>query len=428
MYARKIPGTSVNRAPVSAVTVGVAILGSLALSYRAIGAVPSPIVTGPIPALATPGDPSHNYPFFSTTVDLAKVGYIEQEFFFEGTANRYNAAGAIVDGGHFYRTRMIVRRPVSSDKFNGTVLMEWQNVFAQYDLDFGWVAASDHIIRRGYAWIGVSAQRASGHPPLGLKVWSPTRYGALDLSDGNTIPPEVSFDVYSQGLSYDAYSQAAQAVRSPVGIFPMGDLKVERVLALGVSQAAIRGLSPYYNLFQSSAGVFDGFLLVGGGGLLRTDLSTNAFKVLSETDIATGGNQAPPNRPQPNSEHFRKWEVAGAAHLDHWVQQAVQPLQIRDGVPQIPDNPLCTLPAFSRIPYHFVLNAAIDHLVRWAKDNIAPSIAPEITLDAGSPTGVARDSDCNALGGIRLSQHAVPTAVNTGVNYPGAPSACRFFG
>jgi hypothetical protein len=168
-------------------------------------------VTGPVPALATPGDPSHNYPFFSTTVDLPKVGYVEEEFLFEGTANRYNAIGGTLDSGHFYRTRMIVRRPASPSNFNGTVLMEWQNVFAGYDLDFAWVAASEHIIRRGYAWIGVSVQRASVDPPFGLKVWSPTRYVALDRSDGNTIPDDA--------LSFDVYSQAAQAVRSPSAFF-----------------------------------------------------------------------------------------------------------------------------------------------------------------------------------------------------------------
>jgi hypothetical protein len=65
---------------------------------------------------------------------------------------------------------------------------------------------------------------------------------------------------------------------------------------------------------------------------------------------------------------------------------------------------------------------------RWMRYNIAPPLAPDITLDAGSPTGVARDNYGNALDGIRLSQLAVPTAVNTGVNYPGAPSVCRLFG
>ncbi len=412
-----------NCAAVRVATIAFAALAGLSLINRASGAVPNPVVTGPIAALGLPGDPSHNYPFFSTTVDLAKFDYVEEEFFFEGTANRYNMpnleTGSIFDSGHVYRTRMIVRRPASPSRFNGTVLMEWQNVFGGYDLDVGWVMASDHFMRRGYAWVGVSCQRASVHQTgTGLKAWSPTRYGTLDVSDGGSIRDDA--------LSYDIFSQAAQAVRSPAGISPVGSLAVKRILAVGVSQAAIRGLAPYYNSIHPLTEVFDGFLLIGGGGLLRTDLSVNAFKLLSETDVAIGGNQVGVS--QPDSNHFRRWEVAGAAHLDHWLQHEVFPLQTRDGVTPIPDDPLCTFPPFSRIPYHFVLHAATDRLVTWVTNGVVPSSAPEITRDAGSPTLVARDSNGNALGGIRLSQHAVPTAVNTGVNSPPAPSVCRFFG
>ena len=55
---------------------------------------------GPIPATARPGDPSHNYPFFATDQDLRAFGYVEEEYFIEGTA-----------GGHQYKTRIVVRRP-----------------------------------------------------------------------------------------------------------------------------------------------------------------------------------------------------------------------------------------------------------------------------------------------------------------------------
>jgi len=425
MCLKNVKGSKslVNVVGVNAAKIVFAALVALVLVDRASGAIPNPVVTGPVAAHALPGDPSHDYPFFSTTSNLAKFGYVEEEFFFEGTANRYNLPslgnGSVIDTGHHYRTRMIVRRPASPARFNGTVLMEWQNVFAGYDFDLAWVMASDHFIRRGYAWVGVSCQRASVHQAgTGLKAWSPNRYGTLDVSDGGSIPDDA--------LSYDIYSQAAQAVRSAVGVSPMGPLSVRRVFAVGVSQAAIRGLAPYYNSIQSLSGAFDGFLLIGGGGVLRTDVSVKAFKLLSETDVAIGGNQVGVS--QPDSDHFRTWEVAGAAHLDHWFQQAVFPLQTRDGVPQIPDNPPCTNPPFSRVPYHFALNAAIDHMLLWVNYGMAPAGAPGITADAGSPTLVARDSYGNALGGIRLPQHAIPTAVNTGVNSPPAPSACRFFG
>ena len=46
---------------------------------------PEPPGTGPSPS-APPGDPSRNYPFFATNHDLAKWGYVEEEFFIEGTA------------------------------------------------------------------------------------------------------------------------------------------------------------------------------------------------------------------------------------------------------------------------------------------------------------------------------------------------------
>jgi Alpha/beta hydrolase domain len=66
-------------------------------------------------------------------------------------------------------------------------------------------------------------------------------------------------------------------------------------------------------------------------------------------------------------------------------------------------------------------------MVRWVKDNVQPPIAPDIELvTLGPPVVVARDGLGNALGGIRLSQHAVPTATNTGVN--SGPGFCNYFG
>lgn len=379
--------------------------------------VPNPTVTGPILPNASPGDPSHDYPFFSTTVDLASQGYVEEEFFFEGTANRYNtptlATGSVMDSGHPYRTRMIVRRPASLDKFNGTVVMEWQNVTANYDLDAFWVQSHDHFTRRGYAWVGVSAQQAGIHDPAtGLKAWSPSRYGTLDVTQGGTILDDA--------LSFDIYSQAAQAVRSPTGIDPMGGLPVERIFAVGASQSANR-LVIYHNSIHPLARVFDAFLAVVGGGQLRTDLDVKVFKPLTETEIA--GNQVALR--QPDSDHFRRWEVAGAAHLDFHLSQELKPLQAREFGASPP--PSCDLPPFSRIPLYVAANAVYDHLVRWVKDNIPPPSAPEIEVAAlGPPVVIARDSFGNALGGIRLSQQAVPTATNTGVN--SGPGFCRLYG
>ena len=63
-----------------------------ALVAPTLAQVPVPHVTGPIPAVGPPGtDLTHNYPQLASepTFNLSRAGYIEEEFFFEGTATSY---------------------------------------------------------------------------------------------------------------------------------------------------------------------------------------------------------------------------------------------------------------------------------------------------------------------------------------------------
>jgi hypothetical protein len=217
--------------------------------------------------------------------------------------------------------------------------------------------------------------------------------------------------ILDDSLCYDILSQAAQAVRKPAGVDPMGGLAVRLVLALGVSQSANR-LSVYHNSIHPLAGVVDAFSFYVGGTALRTDLDVKVFKTLGESDIIALGQAF---LHEPDSDHFRRWEVAGASHIDRHFVQELAPIQVRDGIPL--SSPACSLPPLSRIPYYFVANSATDHLVRWVSQNIPPPVAPRIQVPAlGPPVVIARDRFGNALGGIRVSQFAVPTAVNTGFN------------
>ncbi len=391
----------------------------------ALGAqsVPNPTVTGPIPATVAPGDVSHNYPFFSANVDLASRGYIEEEFFIQGTANTYNViplvpkldTAAIIGSGNPFKTRMIVRRPLSAESFNGTIVMEWQNVTAGFEPDSLWIASHDHLMRRGYAWVGVTAQRAGVQ---WLKLWSPARYGTLNIPNVANLTNGYDKD----GLSWDIFSQAAQAVRYPQGADPMGGLPVERVFAVGWSQSANR-LSLYHNSIQPLANVVHAFGLIANDGPavlgLRTDLGAKVFKVLPETDIVgKEGDVSQALLEEPNTDHFCRWEVAGAAHMGAHEFDEGAKLVARDVSPAAAAPGTCDLPAMSRIPWHFVTNAAYDHMIRWLKHNVAPPAAPRIEIIgwAGQNAILARDQYGNALGGIRLSQHAVPTATNTGEN------------
>ena len=94
---------------------------------------------------------------------------------------------------------MLVYRPNDPARFNGTVILTWNNVTAGYDL-FG--AESLELFEGGYALVCLTTQKVGieGLPPVpqGLAAWDPERYGSL------SIP--------SDDYSYDIFTQAARAV------------------------------------------------------------------------------------------------------------------------------------------------------------------------------------------------------------------------
>lgn len=383
-----------------------AFLAAAVLAVPSVSTADSqaPIVEGPIPG-TVPGDPaspvlSETYPFFSTWLDLAASGYVEKEFYLSGAADAYSTTGAKLASDVPYRTRIIVRRPSSQAAFNGTVLVEWQNVTAGYDLDALW---NRRHLREGYAWVGVSAQRVGVNQ---LRSWSPARYGSLDVTGGGAFTTDQ--------LSYDIFAQAAQALKSPSLVDPLGGLEIQRVLAIGASQSASR-MTTYYNVvLPQEQPVFDGYAFIVGSAPTRVGAEP-IMQVLSETDVTT-----PLNR-RPDSEVFRRWEVAGAAHSGWEGQEYRRPLSIRDlGAAPVYD---CTNPPFSRVLLSQVIEAAYAHLVRWVDGGSPPPHAPY--LEFSGPTK-ARNELGLALGGIQLSQVAVPTALNTGSN--SGPSFCILFG
>ena len=413
--------------------VALALGAGIRVEGRAATVTP-PTLTGPIKSTVPLGDASHDYPYSATVDDLTKYGYVEEEFFVEGTANRYTtppgATGAIVDGGHPYKTRIIVRRPASPGAFNGTAVIEWNNVTPGHDLDIDWLQAHDYWMRTGYVWVGVSAQRVGVEA---LKVWNAKRYGSLDVTHGGMVT--------NDDLSYDIFAQAAQAVRAPGGVNVVGGLRVQRLFATGHSQSAGR-LATYVNSVHPLAPIFDAVVVHGGGGRIRSDLgAVKVWKLLSETDVI--GNQASVR--QPDTANFRSWEVAGDSHVDQQFVASSRKLTQRDGSPVAPgitpgagrgtpatasamgNASPCDRPPYSHVPFYYVMNAAFDHLQRWVMDGTLPPSAPPIeTSSAGPPAVITRDDRGNALGGIRLSEHAVPTGVNTGQN--AGPGFCRLYG
>lgn len=368
----------------------------------------SPSVIGPI-AGAIPGDPSRNYPQMATNLDLPAAGYVEEEYFFEGRAAGF-ATPELKDGyglsmGHRYRTRMLVRRPADPAEFSGTALVEWLNVSAAANVDQLWLEVGGHLLARGIAYVGVSAQRLGVHAAeTGLRDWCPERYGSLDLTDGGAV--------LDDSLCYEVYSQAALAIRGHSSVKPLGPLVPRRVLAYGGSQSAMR-LRLYYNSVHPQARIFDGFALALAAGAMRPDLETPAFRIWSETELL---REAAASR-QPDSAALRTWEVAGSSHLSYRMASAREALVARGDVA---DNPweIAARPPLSRVPWGHALVAGFEHLVRWADGGEPPPSAPQIEVRPGDGGRIEaiRDARGNALGGLRLSQHEVAVACNRGLN------------
>jgi Alpha/beta hydrolase domain len=171
------------------------------------------------------------------SVDLAAAGFVEEEYTAEGTATSYRSDGPLPADGTFdltedvtaeYRSRIVVRRPAAAEDFNGTVVVEWLNVSAGFDStpDFSYMA--DELLRGGYAWVGVSAQRigveggpvavstggaADAFAGRGIKALDPARYATLSHP--------------GDAFAYDIYTQVGRALRGDSDA--LGELEPERL-------------------------------------------------------------------------------------------------------------------------------------------------------------------------------------------------------
>ena len=283
--------------------------------------------------------------------DLGQVGYTLEEFFLESAATCFEPVGPAGADGYWqvtpsgqapFATRLVVCRPSDPGAFTGTVILEWLNVSAGFDAPAHWMLTHRQVVRAGWAWAGISAQRAgieggsifetAGEDPddasrramvlPALKESDPVRYGALHHP--------------GDAFCFDIFSQAARAVRDG-GV--LGPLSADCLLAAGQSQSAIH-LVTYVNAVAPtvpSAVACDGYLigsrtgfappLSGWGGRIRsegpdgarvrTDGRAPVLTVQTESDVT--GVLAGVTARQPDSSRFRWWEIAGAAHADTYL-------------------------------------------------------------------------------------------------------------
>lgn len=402
------------------------------------------------------------------TIPFKKQGYELKEYFFQGTATSYVSDEPLSSDGKWtvmesgesaaYKSRMIVFRPKDPEHFNGTVLIEWMNVSSGTDTPTEWITLHTELMRQGYAYVGVSAQYAGVEGgPIPLPKVAPLCLALKCLLK----PRYYSLSHPGDSFSYDIFQQAAQLVRFPGEVNPLGELVPERLIAAGQSQSAHRLITLINSVGKSSL-LFDGYFVhsrlgsgipeLGGGASaplsqspqadintptavhIRDDLPVPVINIQAETDQIP--LQAYLSR-QPDHERFRLWEIAGSAHADLFVSsiglsqsantvKAAELSITKSPSPFIrscPDN-ISTAPQ-----HHFVAKAAIRGLQSWITEGTAPQSFPRLTLN-NAEDGFETDARGNALGGVRSPYVDAPIARLSGLNNAArqGEALCYLFG
>jgi len=374
-------------------------------------------------------------------------GYTEEEYFLRGDAVGYGTAGELAVDGRWeaigtsatqpYATRIVVRRPADAADFNGTVVVEWLNVSAgrESDPDFGFLA--EELLGEGYAYVSVSAQRTGIEPGgLGieipnvapealapLKEWDPERYGALS-HPGDT-------------WSYDIFTQATRTALETGEGTPLGDLQVERAIAVGESQSAFRMVT-YVNAIQPVTELFDGFLVHSrngsaaalndqpdapkppDGAQIRTDTKVPVFQFQTETDLDFL-NFTPAR--QDDTDKNVTWEAAGTAHADESTLAYARLAGAQWTDASVDFSSTCG--TTNNGPGKPIVQTAFAALHDWIIDGTQPPESPRI--EVGDDGEIVRDQDGIALGGIRTPAVDVPISVLSGANNSEA-IICVLFG
>lgn len=391
--------------------------------------------------------------------DFATLGYQETEFSVEGMATSYELEGGRGQDGRWdvvpgaeapFRTRFVVRRPLDSGRFSGTVVVEWHNVSGGVDAAPDWGFFHRHLAAQGHAWVGVSAQKVGIDgggfaESIHLKLLAPERYGVLDHP--------------GDAWSFDIFTQVGALFQMPGAENPLGGLVPNSLIAAGESQSAA-GLVTYINAIDPHTQLFNGFFVHGrpgvgvsidgefisstGGGFeatrraisakrerIRHDVRVPVLVLQSETDVVLlGGGLAE----QPDSENIRTWEMAGAAHADTYTvgagrhddgtlspeRMAQLLLPTTNLMIETTDTPINAGPQ-----QHYVSQAALAHLARWVRGGEPPPPADRLAVDEAG-AGFRLDENGLAIGGIRTPWVDVPIAVMSGLGQSGRSFAMLF--
>jgi hypothetical protein len=387
-------------------------------------------------------------------MDLAKYGYIEEEYLITGQARVFDwprEGGPTELGKGSYTTRILVRRPSDDRKFNGTVIVEPFNPSSPVDLPIMWAQSYEQFMADGYAWVGVTIKP---NTIRALKAFDPQRYASLAMP--NPLPhPSCNakeINAWAQpttpadetGLAFDMLSQIGALLKSRIGENPLSRPAI-RLYLTGQSQTA--GYSrTYATVFgQREIGpndklLYDAYIYSGSPPwqvplnqcikdfppgdprLLTGAAGVPIIEMFVEGDI---GSNIETRRPDSDTapDLFRRYEIAGASHVDPWEQLSFastdDTMRASGQADPIRDVPSCepTGVQLSDFPVRYVFDEAWRNLDEWVRNGVAPPHGTPLELIPGVHAGsfvpdqaFVLDAYGNAEGGVRTPYVDVPTA------------------
>lgn len=424
-----------------------ATAGAALAMLCAAGALASSATALPTVTEIAPGSGEHGFAYDAVPqtptvpgapyINLSEAGYAEREYTMSGAANIYKESGLWSSNGKWnvsvsqanqpYTTRLLVRYPTSPAKFNGTVVFEWLNDTTGGDQDPVWAQLYNELIKKGYAYVGVTAQRPGMKD---LATWDPKRYGKL--GDGN------------DGESYEIFTQAAQIVKADSATL-LGGLTPKVLIGTGDSQSAFR-VDTYVNAIQPLTHAFNGFLAVGRGAtaapigeglvaaspfpaLIRTDNTTPFIQLNTQGDIEELDAAA---ARQPDNNYLRTWELAGASHIDaHEAAYETETIAREEPTVGVPacvfGTPIegtgTALDGHNQtdnMPLFEVEDAAMAALQNWVVNGTAPAHSPQISaipVFFGAYYIVNKNQYGIGQGGIQMPDAQAPVEDYSAINF-----------
>jgi len=440
--------TRLGRTASAASLILLVVIGGLAgAGTAAAQGTPVPEFKGPIPITA------ESYPMMmssklQTVVDLAKAGYVEEEFLISGRANVYDwgpdGKAVVRTPNAPYTTRILLRRPAAPQRFSGNVIVEVPNAARRFDFNFAWGVSHDYFMENGDVFVVLTLNQSNLEA---LKLFDPARYASLSFA--NPTPEETCAvgrgggapqkSISEEGLQYDILSQVAALLKAGRPGGPLAGFNVQRAYMTAYDATQTNYMVGIHPLARLANGrpVYDGYVqhrnpTVGRlrrcGVLPAPDdprhivrnVDVPLIRIMPETDVLTLYRFRREDSDAPN-DRYRLYEVAGAAHADGWFYPFQPPVDVLKKVGS-------QYPYLANWPFHnqcdpemltqktpintYAMDAAFANLTRWVRDGVPAPKAARISVEnGGTPQArIVRDQYGNAVGGYRTPYLDVPAA------------------